>query len=265
MLEQKIEKGFDGESFIDKLFEMSSKIESFSHDDIRGEIWTILMGASDTSAVLSSSVALMLALYPDIQERVFKEILTIMPDEKCSLTIEHLNKLSFLDHCINETLRLFPTAPTIARESNKSFTLKNGIVVPPGVPLVIGLRQIQMREEYWGQNAHLFDPTRFENNKLKTLPAASFIPFSYGPRNCVGKSYGKITSEKIILKLLFMHFFCNFLGILYAKMSVKCMIAHLIRHYRINTPYKSLEEIKILQTVSIRFVSSHLVKLQKRN
>lgn len=187
MLRQKIERGVDGESFIDKLIESSSKMPAFTHEDVKCESWTILMGGSDTSALLSATVSLMLALHPDVQERLFQEILSVMPDKSCELTLESLSQLKFLDQCISETLRLFPSAPTIARESNQPFTLKNGVVVPPGVPLVIGLRQIHMREECWGPTAHLFDPSRFEGDKVKHLPPGSYIPFSSWPRNCVGK------------------------------------------------------------------------------
>lgn len=185
---QKIKNSSDGETFIDKLMEISDKTVSFDHENVLAECVTILIAATDTSAALSAAIAVMLALHPTVQERLFQEVLSVMPEKSTSLTPEQLKKLTFMDQCINETLRLFPSAPTIARESTQPVTLKNGAVVPPGVPLVIGLRQIQMREEYWGPTAHLFDPTRFENTNLRTQPPCSYIPFSYRPRNCPGKS-----------------------------------------------------------------------------
>lgn len=191
MIEQKIQNGFNGDSFLDKLYEMSSKVPSFTHDDIKTEIGTILIGACDTSPVASSMVAMMIALHQDVQERLLQEILSIMPEKNSTFTIEELNKLQFLDNCLSETLRLFPITPVIARESNKPFKLKNNVIIPPDVPIIIAFRPIHMREEYWGPNAHLFDPTRFQNENIKNLPAGSYIPFSHGSRNCVGKCQKK--------------------------------------------------------------------------
>lgn len=148
---------------------------------------TIAAAAIDTSALGAATLVLMLGMHPDIQERVFQEVLSIMPDKNTPLTFDNLNVLTFMDQCLNETLRLFPPIPVLSRESEKPFVLKNGIVVPPKVPLMIGVRQIHRQEKYWGSNANSFDPSRFEKKRIKDLPPACFIPFSYGPRNCTGK------------------------------------------------------------------------------
>lgn len=187
MLEQKINNGFNSVSFIDKLFEISSKQPAFTHDDVKSETGTLLLGATDSTANTSSTLALMLALHPDIQERLFEEVLSVLPTKDTPLTEESLNKLKFMDNCLNESYRVFATVPIIAREPTKPITLKNGVTVPVGTPIAIGIRQLHLREEYWGPTVNLYDPTRFEREEFKKQPAGSFIPFSYGPRNCVGK------------------------------------------------------------------------------
>lgn len=50
----------------------------------------------------------------------------------------------------------------------------------------------------------------------------------------------------------------------YAKIAVKCFMVHLVRHFRIGTPYKSLEELKPIQTVTMRFANGHQMWLEKR-
>lgn len=54
------------------------------------------------------------------------------------------------------------------------------------------------------------------------------------------------------------------LGYFYAKISVKCYMAHLIRNYRLETIYKTVDELKILQNVSMRLADKHMVKLERR-
>lgn len=187
MLSQKIENGLDGESLIDKMFEMSSKTTFFSHENIKNEIGSILLAASDISSTAVTIVIMMLAIHSSDQEKLFQEILSIMPKKDSKIALSDLNKLTFLDQCINESMRIFPPVPIVARESSKPLKLTNGIVVPPGVPLIIGYRPIQNRSEYWGTDAHVFNPLRFDKDLLKNSQAASFIPYSYGSRDCVGE------------------------------------------------------------------------------
>lgn len=183
-------------------------------------------------------VTIMLALHPTCQEKVYQEIVTVMPDTKMDLTQNDLNELVFTDLCIRETLRLFPTVPFIARISSKPMTLTNGIVVPPDTPFVVGLRQISRREEYFGPTAHQFDPNRFSDESVKKLPATATIPFSYGPRNCI--------------------------GIHLAQIGLKLYVAHLVRNYHITTSYKNIDELRPLFNVGLRLADKHMIKLERR-
>lgn len=128
----------------------------------------------------------MLALHPEHQEKVYREIMNVMPDKNADLTQADLDKLEFTDLCIRETLRLFPTAPLIAREATVPIKLSNGVVVPPNTPIIFGLRQIHIQERYFGPTAKMFDPYRFTEENVKSIPNSAYIPFSYGPRNCIG-------------------------------------------------------------------------------
>lgn len=194
--------------------------------------------ASDTLALTASFAAVMLALHPKYQEKVFQEVLEIMPDPKMDLSQADLDKLPFTDLCLRETLRLFPSIPCIARYSTKPITMANGTIVPANVPIVIGLRQIQTQEEYYGPTAKQFNPNRFNDEVTKNLPSAANIPFSYGPRNCIGYFYAQVA----------------------AKMS----IAHLIRNYRLSTTYKNIDELKLLLNIGLRLVDKHVVKMERR-
>lgn len=142
-------------------------------------------------------MAVLLALHPEYQEKVYQEILTVLPDKNAELTQSDLEKLEFTDLCIRETLRLFPTAPIIGRVASKPIKLSNNVEVPPGVPIIFGIRQIHIREKYYGPTAKIFNPYRFLDENVKNLPASAYIPFSYGARNCIGKYLA------VLLKLKF--------------------------------------------------------------
>lgn len=181
----------------------------------------------------------MLAMHPKYQEKAFKEILTVLPDKNGELTQSDLDKLEFTDLCIQETLRLFPTAPLIGRIASKPIKLSNNVEVPPNVILLFGLRQIHIQEKYFGPTANLYDPHRFLDENIKNVPAAAYIPFSYGPRNCIGYHY--------------------------AKASMKCFTAHLIRNYHLTTTYTHIDQLQLIQNLSFKLADKHMIKLEARN
>lgn len=118
-----------------------------------------------------------------------------MPEKDTELTQADLEKMEFLDLCIKETLRIFPTAPIIARVATKTIKLANGVEIPPDVPIVFGIRQIHMQQKYYGPTVNIFNPYRFLDENIKNLPGASYMPFSYGPRNCIGKQKNHFTKH----------------------------------------------------------------------
>lgn len=181
----------------------------------------------------------MLALHPEYQKQVYNEVLAVMPNSNMDLAQADLDRLEFTDLCIREALRLFPSIPLIARFPTKPIKLTNGVEVPADVPIVIGLRQIQIQEEYYGPTATQYNPNRLRNENGENLPSATNIPFSYGPRNCI--------------------------GYFYAKVCLKLYVAFLIRNYHLETSYKSIEELKPLLSIGMVLVDKHMIKLIRRN
>lgn len=111
-----------------------------------------------------------------------------MPNSDLDLNPTLINKMVYLDQCIREAQRLFPTVPLIGRTSNETINL-NGYDIPSKLPIFVGIRQIHRREDYYGSDAHLYKPERFkpnENHPNKDQQGM-YLPFSLGPRNCIGK------------------------------------------------------------------------------
>lgn len=113
-----------------------------------------------------------------------------MPNKDMDLTTDILANLPLMDACLRESMRLFPTVPLIGRSCAQPFVL-NDVEIPTGATVIVGIRQIQRRKEYWGEDAHLFRPDRFlaDNAPNKDNPGC-YVPFSMGPRNCIGKILG---------------------------------------------------------------------------
>lgn len=63
----------------------------------------------------------------------------------------------------------------------------DNLVVPAGVDIIIPIYHLHRDPKYWGPNADNFDPENFSEEKNANRHPCSFIPFSYGPRNCIGE------------------------------------------------------------------------------
>lgn len=124
----------------------------------------------------------MLAIHHDRQERAYQDILQCVSSTDADITLDELKNMKYLEWCIKESLRLFPTVPMIGRTPSEPFVLK-GHEIPVGVPIMIGIRQLHRKKEHWGENADKFEPERFKEFKDN----GAFLPFSQGSRNCVGE------------------------------------------------------------------------------
>lgn len=125
-------------------------------------------------------------MHPEHQERVYQELKTILPSKDTPICAEHIEKMTYLELCIKESLRLFPVVSLIAKMVKQGTINIGGYDVPPGVSIVIGVHRVHRKLKYWGPDANKFEPTRFSPENFNKANRFAFIPFSDGVRNCVG-------------------------------------------------------------------------------
>lgn len=103
---------------------------------------------------------------------------------------------------INETLRLYSPAVSIARKVRKE-TKVGSLIFPANINVQIPVLALHQDPEIWGQDAHLFKPERFSEGIAKATNnnPRVFLSFGYGPRYCVGSSFA-INEAKITLSMI---------------------------------------------------------------
>lgn len=112
------------------------------------------------------------------------------------------------------------------------------LTVPSGSTSILCILHTHRSEKYWPEPLK-FDPDRFLPEEVAKRHPYAFMPFSGGPRNCIGKKFG--------------------------LMMIKCIIAQLIRRFKITTPYKRIEDIKLKQDIITKPVDGFNVRLTLRN
>lgn len=126
-------------------------------------------------------------IYLLFQEKVYQEILTTLTNKTSStnpFTTRSLNSMKYLEACIKEALRLYPSVPFIARCLTEDVQLQD-YLLPMGTEAIIVLYNLH-RDPKVFQRPEIYDPDRFMTSAAERSPYA-YIPFSAGPRNCIGE------------------------------------------------------------------------------
>ena len=95
------------------------------------------------------------------------------------------SKMPYLDAVIMEITRLYPVVHATVRVINRETRLassKEPVLLKPGMLVYLSYLHLQTSPRLWGVNAKVFDPQKFLGRQKKEQP---FMPFGYGPRNCV--------------------------------------------------------------------------------
>ncbi|XP_032128152.1 cytochrome P450 4F12 isoform X2 [Sapajus apella] len=192
--------------FIDVL--LLSKDENgkpLSDEDIRAEADTFMFAGHDTTASGLSWVLYNLARHPEYQERCRQEVQELLKDrEPKEIEWDDLAQLSFLTMCLKESLRLHPPAPFISRRCAQDIVLPDGRVIPKDIICVINILGIHHNPSVW-PDPEVYDPFRFDPENSKERSPLAFIPFSAGPRNCIGQAFA-MAEMKVVLALTLLHF-----------------------------------------------------------
>uniref|UniRef100_A0A2A4JGQ9 Cytochrome P450 n=1 Tax=Heliothis virescens TaxID=7102 RepID=A0A2A4JGQ9_HELVI len=181
---------------------MESSVE-YNNVTLREETLVIVLAGTDTSAVGSAFTTVMMAKYPDVQDKVYQELQDVFGDSDRPVTPEDLPRLKYLEAVIKETLRMYPPVPFIVRKVEKDVTLPSGITLVEGCGLFISIWSIHRNPRYWGADAEQFRPERFLDAP-PTHPAA-FMPFSHGPRSCLGYQYAMMSMKTALATMLRRH------------------------------------------------------------
>ncbi|KAH9360982.1 hypothetical protein HPB48_019584 [Haemaphysalis longicornis] len=190
--------------FLDVLLDHHINENSISEEDIREEVDTFMFEGHDTTSAAISWCIYLLGQSPDAQKKVHDEMdLIFASDRDRYASVADLKEMKFLECCIKESLRLFPSVPIIGREIYKEFCI-NDRVVPEG-SIVIIFSYMLHRDPKAFPRPEEFKPERFlPENSLGRHPFA-YVPFSAGPRNCIGQRFA-LMEEKIVLSNLFRRF-----------------------------------------------------------
>ncbi|GAB0087039.1 Probable cytochrome P450 4s3 [Sergentomyia squamirostris] len=175
--------------FLDMLLIAQRDNGDLTDEQIRGEVDTFIFGGHDTTSSALSFIIYELSRNPEIQEQVHKEVSEIG---------FNIDTCKYLEAVIKETLRLYPPVSFYARRSTEDTTIGD-LVVPPGVIITANAYSLHHNPDIY-PDPNKFNPDRFYNTS--NIPNYAFIPFSAGPRNCIGHKFAMIELKITVANIL---------------------------------------------------------------
>ena len=154
----------------------------FGEKEIEDNILTFIFAGHETTANTVAWTLYLLSLFPEWDERVAAEAASLGSNSACNLEV-----LPVARCVIEESMRLYPPAPLIARDAIGADHV-GGIAIEPGTFVLIPIWVIQRHNALW-QDPDSFDPGRFMAERRNKIPRFAYLPFGAGPRVCIGMGF----------------------------------------------------------------------------
>jgi cytochrome P450 family 6 len=137
----------------------------------------------------------------EVQKKAREEVLRTLSEYNGKLTFESIRAMKYLDQCICEASRKYPTV-SLRRVASKDYKIpKTNIIIPKGTSVMIPVHAFHYDEEIFPEPTK-YDPDRFTQEEIEKRHPLSFLTFGEGPRNCLGKRFGLLVVKLGLIKVL---------------------------------------------------------------
>ncbi|WP_262056899.1 cytochrome P450 [Streptomyces sp. STR69] len=193
--------GGDGD-LLDRMLETTHPEtgEQLSAENVRRQVITFLVAGHETTSGSLSFALHYLARHPEVAARARAEIDQVWGDAEVP-GYEQIAKLRYVRRVLDESLRLWPTAPAYAREATRDTELAGVHPVRRGAWALILTPMLHRDPEVWGADAEEFDPDRFDAKAVRSRAPHTFKPFGTGARACIGRQFA-LHEATLVLGLL---------------------------------------------------------------
>ncbi|HIQ15337.1 MAG TPA: cytochrome P450 [Leucothrix sp.] len=175
-------------------------LDTMTRKQIRNEIIVLFMAGHETTANVLAWTWYLISQSPDVEKKLHNELDQVLGDRPP--VMEDIENLPYTRAILDETMRLYPPVPILSRQALKEDTIR-GKKIPAGSLMLIAPWLIQRHKKFW-KDPDSFIPERFMPGAEKPIKF-TYIPFSAGPRVCIGKSFG-ITESVLAVAILAQRF-----------------------------------------------------------
>ena len=159
------------------------------------EILTLIVAGHETLASTLSWTWYLISQHPEVEQNLSNELNSLPPFSE----FEDLPRFPYTRHIIDEAMRLYPAGWLLTRKALHDDWL-GPYFVPAGTEVYVAPYFIQRHPEVW-EEPDRFNPDRFRPENLKPQHRLTMIPFSTGPRNCIGQHFARVEMQIHLLTI----------------------------------------------------------------
>lgn len=197
--EENTQKSSAGSLTRSSLIEEYLKNPILDLSDVVGMASDLLLAGVDTTSYSTSFAVYHIARHPDVQEKLYQEAKTIMPNVNDSLTEEAVRTgISYTRAVLKESFRLNPVSIGFGRVLQKDIVLSGYHV--PAETIVVTQNMVASRLEKHFDRPNEFDPQRWLQRKTNINPYV-VLPFGHGMRSCIARRMAEQSILVFLLKL----------------------------------------------------------------
>ena len=174
-------------------------------DEVVDHMNFLMMAAHDTITSSATSLIYHLAANPAWQEKLREEIFAVTggPDGQGNprgLDYDDLAKLELTEMAFKESLRMIPPVPSMPRRALREFEF-GGYRIPAGAMVGINIHWTHHSADYW-DNPAVFDPMRFTPEQVRARHKYAWVPFGGGAHMCLGLHFAYMQVKILLAQLL---------------------------------------------------------------
>lgn len=175
--------------------------EAMADQQLRNEVVTMLTAGHETTSNTLTWTFVLLAQHPEVEERLHAELTQVLGER--TPQVDDLPRLPYLRNVLEESMRLYPPAWGLARQSIEEDEV-GGFPIAPGSSIVLAPYTMHRHPAFW-EEPERFDPERFSDSRSAQRPKFAYFPFGGGPRQCIGNIFA-LTEAQLILAQVIQHF-----------------------------------------------------------
>jgi cytochrome P450/NADPH-cytochrome P450 reductase len=180
--------------------------EKLDETNIIAQCITFLIAGHETTSGLLSFALYALLKNPEALARGYEEVDRVLgPDLSVPPSYAQTHQMPYVGQILEETLRLWPTAPAFTRRPYEDIVLDGKYRIERDSAVIVLTPMLHRDTKIWGNNPEAFDPDRFSPENRANIPANAYKPFGTGQRACIGRQFA-LQEAALVLSMLLQRF-----------------------------------------------------------
>ncbi|XP_034032995.1 cytochrome P450 2F2-like [Thalassophryne amazonica] len=186
--------------YFDEMDKRGNDGSSFSEEVLMMFALDLHLAGTDTTSNTLLTAFLYLMTYPHVQERCQQEIDQVLA-EKHEASFEDRHNMPYVQAVIHEVQRVSNSVPLSVQHCTTKDTELMGYSIPKGTIVIQNMSSVLNEEGQW-KFPNEFNPENFLNDQGEFFKPEAFMPFSAGPRMCLGEGLARMELFLFIVTLL---------------------------------------------------------------